>query len=315
MLGTSAREGTTLTDTRLPGRVLISRPLTSERGSRGCSDHRGRACCPMPCSGQGPRLRLDREAGGWGSRRADSPGSGPPCVPPPTHTTTSGSGQEGPASRVGPDAAHGTARREDPERPAHPQLARAPDSPAWRRQDPGVAAAPGARPCPASRREAASRCCLLGPPCSAPPAHFPQEMINSGRGAFPWQPAPTRGGRRRRRRACVLPHTLTRALTLARGAFHPAGARAAPRLSPGCPGSLQPTHASACVYARPCHTCSCFRAHSHTRVHTSLARALVSTHEHIPTLVHTHILLHLNLCSLIRTSSNPSPKLSRALTS
>lgn len=65
-------------------------------------------------------------------------------------------------------------------------------------------------------------------PASAPPAHFPQEMINSGRGAFPWQPAPTRAGGGGAR---SLPHTPRRALALARGTAH----SAASRLHPGFP--------------------------------------------------------------------------------
>lgn len=54
---------------------------------------------------------------------------------------------------------------------------------------------------------------------------------------------------------------------------------------------------------------------SHTRVHTSFTHAVVNTHGHIPILVRTYVLLHLNLCSLIVTSSNPSTKLSHALVS
>lgn len=66
---------------------------------------------------------------------------------------------------------------------------------AWRRQDPSAAAAPGARPAPARPREAAPRRPPLPPrPAPRPPLpHFPQEMINSDRGAFPWQRARAAG--------------------------------------------------------------------------------------------------------------------------
>ena len=155
-----------------------------------------------PCS---DRLRLYSAGGGsgggiaqgWVSRARPSP------------LPTSGLG------RGIPDATPRTTGWAEPERPVLPLPARAPDSPAWRRQDPGVAAAPGARPGPARRREAAPRHRLLGPPRSrpapAPPAHFPQEMINSGRGAFPWQPAQTpAGGGGTRARSRVHTHTDSR---------------------------------------------------------------------------------------------------------
>lgn len=57
-------EGAALTNTRFPGRVRLSGPRKSERGSRGCSDPSGRAAPSMPGSGQGPRLRLERAGAG-----------------------------------------------------------------------------------------------------------------------------------------------------------------------------------------------------------------------------------------------------------
>lgn len=92
-------EGAALTNTRFPGRVRLSGPRKSERGSRGCSDLSGRAAPSMPGSGQGPRLRLERA--GAGRVTAQDWVSGAPPSPAPH----GGSGHGGPADRVGPDAA------------------------------------------------------------------------------------------------------------------------------------------------------------------------------------------------------------------
>lgn len=42
--GTSARGGSLPDGHAVPGRVFLSGPMKSERGSRGCSNHRGRGC-------------------------------------------------------------------------------------------------------------------------------------------------------------------------------------------------------------------------------------------------------------------------------
>lgn len=208
----------------------------------------------MPGSGQGPRLRLERAGAGRGTARGWV--SGAPPSPRPTAGLGRGSRGQGGPGRGAPSRG-----RTDPERPGRPQPAPAPDSPAWRRQEPGVAAAPGARRGPASQREAAPRRRLRGPPRSAPPAHFPQEMINSGRGVFPWQPAPAERARAHSR-------TRTHALALTRGASHSSDTRTQPRRHPGGPSALQPAH----VRARPpAHThvmrddASCVDTHEYTR--------------------------------------------------
>lgn len=230
----------------------------------------------MPCSGPGPRLRLDRAGGSGGPRRAGSPGPSRPRAP---QRGRAG----GFAGRVGPDAVPRWADRADPQCPARAQPARASDSPAWRRQNPSFAAAPGARPGPASRREAAPRRRLFCPPRSAPPAHFPQEMINSSSGAFPWQPAPTRRGAAVR--VSTRSRTLSRALTLKRGAAHSATTHAPPRPSPGCPAPRARTRAPSPTGA---YACSYLRARTHTS--TQVPFTCSSTLEHIPTLVRTYIL-------------------------
>lgn len=226
----------------------------------------------MPGSGQGPRLRPERAGAGRGTAQGRLSGA----APSPRPTAGAGRGSRG---QGGPGRGAPSRGQTDPERPGRPQPAPAPDSPARRRQDPGVAAAPGARRGPASQREAAPRRRLRGPPRSAPPAHFPQEMINSGRGVFPWQPAPAERA-----------HARTHALTLTRGAAHSSDARAQPRRHPGGPSALRPAH----VRARPlAHTrvtrddASCMG--SHTRVHTSPTQALISaqTRSHTSSYIHT----------------------------
>lgn len=167
----------------------------------------------------------------------------------------------GPAGRAGPDAAPGTVGRADPESPARPPPAPVPDSPAWRRQDPGVAAEPGARPTrPAGGRQLHAAASSARP-APAPPAHFPQEMINSGRGAFSWQPAPAQAGGRRRARAPA--HSPARSHSHAGPPTlrPPRSAQMFP-LGPGA-GGPRPTHASPHVLAHPLvhtqrHTCSFF---------------------------------------------------------
>lgn len=270
---TSARGGGLPDGQAVPGRVLLSGPMKSERGSRGCSNHRGRGC----------HLVLDKVLGsGWTAREAAGNRGGLSlrglALPAPLGVSGQGSRGQGGPRHGAPNSGSGGSRTPSPP-PARP-LVSAPDSPAWRRQDPGVAAAPGARPGPASRQEAAPRRCLLGPPRSAPPAHFPQEMINSGRGAFPWQPASTQQGAMAaaRARSC----TLSRAHLHTRGAAHPTTAHAPLRPYPGCPGSLQPIHANAHVRARPpghaCHMCSCFRAQTLTQEFTRPSHMLSLIH-------------------------------------
>lgn len=267
--------------------------MKSKRGSRGCSDSRGRAA-PRPApdrvlgSAAAPRGAggggAAGTAQGWVSRARSSPR--------PQRGRAGGS-----AGRVGPDAAPRSAERADPQPPAR----RDPDSPASRRQNPGFAAAPGARPGPASRQEAAPRRHPFGPPRSAPPAHFPQEMINPGRGAFPWQPAPTRRG------AAVRAGTRSRTLARARAHTHshagPPSARR-PVLRPDrppAPGSSRPARAGAHVRDLP-------RAHTHARTFMhgrthQCTRPRTRSRWYTPTasLLPTYIPLHRNLLSSTRT--------------
>lgn len=313
-------EGAALADTRFLRRVPHCR--ANEKIKRGPPEAaRGDVPCrPMPCPGPGPRLRLDCAGcgrGRGGTRRAGSPRPGLPCAPLRT-------GRADPAGRVGPMQRPISARG-GPPAPSPPPARPAPDSPAWRRQNPRFAAASGARLGPASRREAAPRRRLYGPPRSAPPAHFPQEMINSGRGAFPWQPAPTRRGAAVRvsTRSADSPALLRPLRVPAHSPAHPPRSRApsrapprtlrAPAHSHALLGPLRaPTHSHARARTnrplgvgapRSAHTSAHVRScppphtHAHTFTHGLTHRYTRPSHmlKHIPTLVCTYLLLHLNL--------------------
>ena len=130
MQGPLPGEGAALTGTRFPGSVRLSRAIEIGKG------------VPRLLGFQGTRRSHALLGSGWtaqaGCGIAQGRVSGArPSLRPPT----------GPGRGI-QDAAPRTTGRAEPERPARPQPARAPDSPAWWRQDPCVAAAPGARPGP-----------------------------------------------------------------------------------------------------------------------------------------------------------------------
>lgn len=122
-------------------------------------------------------------------------GPGSPCVP-------SGSRHSRPSERASRDR-----RTQRPERGSgrSPSVQPVPSPPGPSTHRPGgggrIPASPQrpglGRARPAGGRQlhaAASFSSSLARPVPAPPAHFPQEMINSGRGVLPWQPAPTPAG-------------------------------------------------------------------------------------------------------------------------
>lgn len=195
-------KGEALTDTRFPRSVPA---LSGQRDGKGVPEA---AATP----GDVLRARSLVLSGRRGVRRATAQGCFSRARPSPRPSAGPGRGG-GPAGRAGPDAAPGTAGRADPESPAWPSspATGSPGSPTHRPGRGRIPASPQSpglgRTRPAGGRQLHAAA-FSARPAPAPPAHFPQEMINSGSGAFPWQLALAQAGVGGAR---ALPRTLPRA--------------------------------------------------------------------------------------------------------